>query len=323
MPDTTLTLPVSFAQTQTPVGYDYIFAAERIRMALTDKMDMMGTGVVRLVGDLAGSGSDTIRVTHVDGIGWAADLTALASETDTLPELSPVVGYSTVTGGWYGAQHSETYGERILARPDVQGALSVEAVGARMPETWLATFRASVCTTGATIGTAIGAVGTNLSVDDCIDFVNAYNEQDGVETPPVVTWHPVQWSQLGDSARSEPAFQNAVSDFSEVLGTRASRKVPNVLGLGFAANMTSDVTTSGGGFVGFGVQQGGIGYAVSRVSPINSTNPSVYVDQFGLIVEQVGTDADQGIRKVLARAFFGVGLGDDSVFFQRRILSTT
>jgi len=323
MPDTTLTLPVSFAQTQGPVGFSYIFAAEEMRQVLVDKMNMMGTGVVRLVGDLAGSGSDTIRITHVDGLGWAADLTALASETDTPPELVPVVGYSTVTGGWYGAQHSETYGERILARPDVASALSVEAVTAMMPDTWLATFRLSVVTTGATIGTAIGAAGTNLSVDDMIDFVNAYNEEDGVETPPIVTWHPVQWSQLGDSARSEPAFQNAVSDFASVLGVNASRRVDNVLGLGFAANMTSDVTTSGGGYVGFGIQQGGIGYAVSRVSPIQSTNPSVYVDQFGLIVEQVGTDAEQGIRKALARSFFGVGLGDSSVFFQRRILSTT
>lgn len=321
MPDTTLTLPVSHSQLETPVGFAYIFAAESIRFKLTERMSMLDSGVVRLVGDYSGSGSDTIRVTHVDGVGYAASLAALSSETDTPPELAPVVGYSTVTGGWYGAQHSETYGAAMLSRADVAAALSVEAVSAMMPETWISTFRTSVCVTGATISTAIGSAAAYLSTDDVIDFVNAYNEQDGVEMPPIVTWHPKQWSQLGDSARSEPAFQNSVSDFGSLLGARASRRIDNVLGLGFAANLSSDVTTAGGAYQGFGIQQGGIGYAVARTSPINSSNPSVYVDQYGLIIEQVGTAAGQGQRKAFARAFFGVGLGDSGVFFQRRIIS--
>ncbi len=295
-------------------------------MELAEKLNVYQLGVVPLVGDFAGAGTTTIRVTHVGGIGWDAKMVSMPTETSAPTMANPTAGYTSLTLGRFGLGLSESFQNRLVSQPNVRAAMGAEAFRAMAANTWFASFREQVCVTGATISASVGASGTTLSVDNLIALATAYNTTDGAEDggPPVVMLHPQQIEEAKASARSEPAFQGDMSGFTSVQGV-SGRVYENFLGLGMTVVGTGDVQTSGGAYQGFAFQRGGIGYGVSSTSPLQldpGLNP-VYVDEYGLVVYDVQNGLNQQTAQCNAIAFMGFALGSTDVFFQRRVISTT
>lgn len=79
-----ITPPATHGQITVDLGLPYIFAAQEIRRELADRLNLLQLGVVPLVGDAAGSGSDTIRVTRIGGVGWSEAMATLAGENDAI-----------------------------------------------------------------------------------------------------------------------------------------------------------------------------------------------------------------------------------------------
>ena len=320
-----LTQPLDSASSTAQLGLSHI-VAEEIRMELAEKLNVYQLGVVPLVGDFAGAGTTTIRVTHVGGIGWDAKMVSMPTETSAPTMANPTAGYTSLTLGRFGLGLSESFQNRLVSQPNVRAAMGAEAFRAMAANTWFASFREQVCVTGATISASVGASGTTLSVDNLIALATAYNTTDGAEDggPPVVMLHPQQIEEAKASARSEPAFQGDMSGFTSVQGV-SGRVYENFLGLGMTVVGTGDVQTSGGAYQGFAFQRGGIGYGVSSTSPLQldpGLNP-VYVDEYGLVVFDVQNGLNQQTNQCNAIAFMGFALGSTDVFFQRRVLSTT
>ena len=307
-----LTQPLDSSSSTAQLGLNHI-VAEEIRMELAEKLNVWQLGVVPLVGDFAGAGTTTIRVTHVGGIGWDAKMVSMPTET-------------SLTLGRYGLAFSESFQNRIVSQPNVRAAMGGDAFRAQAANTWFATFRERVCVTGATIGTSVGSAATTLSVDNLIALATAFNTTDGAEDggAPVVMLDPQQIEEAKASARSEPAFQGDLAGFTSVQGV-AGRIYDNFLGLGMTVVGTGDVQQSGGAYQGFAFQRGGIGYGVASTSPLQlgpGSNP-VYVDEYGLVVYDVNNGLNQQTAQVNALAFMGFALGSTDVYFQRRVLSTT
>ncbi len=320
-----LTQPLDSASSTAQLGLSHI-VAEEIRMELAEKLNVYQLGVVPLVGDFAGAGTTTIRVTHVGGIGWDAKMVSMPTETSAPTMANPTAGYTSLTLGRFGLGLSESFQNRLVSQPNVRAAMGAEAFRAMAANTWFASFREQVCVTGATISASVGASGTTLSVDNLIALATAYNTTDGAEDggPPVVMLHPTQIEEAKASARSEPAFQGDMSGFTSVQGV-SGRVYENFLGLGMTVVGTGDVQTSGGAYQGFAFQRGGIGYGVSSTSPLQldpGLNP-VYVDEYGLVVYDVQNGLNQQTNQCNAIAFMGFALGSTDVFFQRRVISTT
>ena len=325
MPVSTIAPPIQHLNTEGTIGFDHMFAAQAILVELQDRLNVMG--VVQLLGDAAGSGTDTIRVTDIGNIGWSLPMTALASETDTVADSPIRLGFEEVTIGQFGLAQSTTYKSDLLTREE---AVTLDALKAQVPNSWLRTFRDQVAITGSGITVAVGSAATTLSVDDHLDLLAAYRTQPGSRKPGVIV-DPTQMDQLQNSYRSEPSFQNTSADFSSMLGLASDpdgtlmQVHTNFAGLGIDFSLTDSVVQSGGAFQGFAFPMGGIGWGVATTGQLRVANPerALFVSQFGLVVEELLGGAPQTTRRYRATAWKGFVLGSTRVHVLRRLISTT
>lgn len=315
----TINAPIDFNQTQGDLGLSYVFAVQRMLVELQDKLNLMSLGVVPLLGDLAGSGTDTLRVTEVGSIGFSRRFASMASETDTITASPITTGYTEVSIGMHGLAHEETYQGQILGR---ERGISLEQIEALVPESWLATWRYLVCVEGATFGTIVGAAADTLTIDDWIDLITAHREALGSTAAPGAVLAPQQLTQLVASARTEPAFQNLASDFSGIQKLSGMQLYPNFLGLGIDIALTDDVQQSGGAYQGFSMTPGGIGWARASTQSIRPHIPGVgmYLPEYGAFIERIAK-GDNGKARYEARTWIGVNSGSSNVYVQRRVRS--
>jgi hypothetical protein len=318
---TTINPPNTFTQgAAAGLAYDYAFAEAELLMAMHDALDPIATGMVALLGDVAGSRSDTIRITNVDNIGMARRMSALATETDAIPASSFLQGYTEAAVGLYGLAHEESYQSQILGTNRGVDLMTLMTVA---PGSFLATLRYLGCVTGATIATTIGSASSYMSVDDLLALQAAVLGTSGAMARglPSMTLHNNQYAKLLESARTEPAFQNSASDFATLNTLQPGAFYRNVLGLGMDARITEDVQTSGGGYQGFAGSPGFLGWvraSTANIRPAGVTGEARYIPDFGLFLQGVDRGVN-GSARYEARAWVGTALGSADVFFQRKI----
>ena len=72
--------PFTHVSMEGDLGQAYELQDE-VRLEIAENLDVMQrAGLISLEGDLAGSGTDTIRVRRIGGIGFAATMTTVANE---------------------------------------------------------------------------------------------------------------------------------------------------------------------------------------------------------------------------------------------------
>jgi hypothetical protein len=320
---TDLNPPITFGAEKSVLGHAHLYAGMQIWLELQDALNALDLGVVPLVGEFAGSGTDTMRVTHMGNVGFSIAMDAMASETDTITPKKITAGYSSISIGQYGLGHAETYKHALLGREEMT---KLDALKALIPASWLRTFRDLWCTTGASITTAIGSASTELSIDDWIDLATAYEESLGAGSrgAPTVCVSPQQITQSKASARTEPAFQNSLSDFTGVQAVNFGQVFENFLGLGFRTVKTDSITQSGGAYQGFSHSPGGIGWGRVSTAGLKTANPqgTMLIPDYGLVIEE-DPNGNQARRKAEARSWIGMALGDqtDGIHVQRRLIS--
>jgi len=329
MPSTTQTAPFQHANLETDLGYAYVFSQAAMLLELQDRLNVLGLGVVPLMGDLASSGSDVLRVTDYGGMGWSLPMAALATETTAVTPSTAISGYESITCGTYGVSHSATYAAQGFARPEAAG-LSLDALIQQVPASFLATFRANVATAGATIVPNVGAATTTLSVDDWLDLATTFSTALGSKRP-IALLHPTPFDELKRSFRNEPALQNSAQELAALMGVQTgddgsvAQSFANFLGMGIDVHITDAVTDTGGAYQSFAFSPGGIGWARCSTQPIKTANPgsTMYIPEFGLLIEELSEGGSTNTRQYKALAFFGVALGSARVYTHSRILSTT
>ena len=313
--------PALASAVNNEVGFAYTFAQIAIQRRLEDALNVEAAGLVRLVGDAAGSGSDVIRVTNIGGIGYNLAMSALASETAAITPSPFDLGYSTVTIADYGLAFEESYKAQIRGR---EPAAMLDALVQTMPESFLRTLRDLTATTIAGFSTSVGSSGAALDMDHLLDLLAAFRENPGAGQP-VVMLHPKQVSDLVDSIRSETTLSLSVSEFGGVQGLQGgAQTIRNFAGLGIDINMSTSVTTSGPDHVGGGYSAGGIGYAVGSTAGVRARGiDAIRIPEFGTIVTFPSSSSTNGKETAEARSFLGVAAGSSDVFVQRKILSAT
>lgn len=305
----TIVPPFTHAQTEPVLGYSYVFAQREIQMSFKDRFDPVSMGLVSLWGDLAGTGSDTLRVTYMDGTGLDVAMDALVNENSSITPKNLTADYSELTLGLYGIGYSDTYSQQVYNR---EPAMTLDALKAQAPGNWIATIRALTCTVGAAFGTEVGTTGSDLTLDDMIDLQTIFSEKIGSNERglPVVTLAPQQITQLRASAAANAAYKNSIAEFASVIGYGNVRDgaQPNFLGLGYSLAQTDAVVQSGGAYRGFAISPGAIGWGRASSTNIRTANPSgtIYVPEFGLLVEEITEGSARATREWQARAHIGV-----------------
>jgi hypothetical protein len=315
----TISPPALASAVNNEVGFAYTFAQIAIERRLQDALNVEAAGLVRLVGDAAGSGSDVIRVTNIGGIGYNLAMSALASETAAITPSPFDLGYSTVTIADYGLAFEESYKAQILGR---EPAAMLDALVQTMPESFLRTLRDLTATTIAGFSTSVGSSGAALDMDHLLDLLAAFRENPGAGQP-VVMLHPKQVSDLVDSIRSETTLSLSVSEFGGVQGLQGgAQTIRNFAGLGIDINMSTSITESGGDKIGGGYSAGGIGYAVGSTAGVRARGiDAIRIPEFGTIVTFPSSSSTNGKETAEARSFLGVAAGSSDVFVQRKVIS--
>ena len=313
----TYTAPTVFSDTKTELGYSYVFAAERIREEIADRLDVLRIGLVRLEGDLVGSGSDTVRITRYGALGYAEAMATMANETQAITASGWTSGFDSLTIARHGLAKEESYTNQILSAPDEH--IGLRQMAALAPMSWLKTLRQKMCTAGAGITASTGSATAAWSFDDELDMLRAFEETEGFNGDLVAVRHPEALSDLRASLRNEPAYQ-----FPEAMSALQSVR-PNAAPfefLGVRNWATFDVTTSGGAHQGFAYVPGAIGYVTASSVPVTVENPdeAMYIPEYGLVLEHSSTGSTATARWD-ANAYFGVGLLAASLFPQRKLVS--
>lgn len=284
---TAIVSPASHAQTEALVGFSYVFAAEAIRQELVEQLNLLSMGAAMLVGDLVGTGSDTIRVTRFGGLGFAETMTAMANETDPIVPSGFTLGFDTVTIARFGMGKEQTYQDQILQRSDT---ISLDEMEALVPSTWLATLRSSLVTVGSTFSASVSNTGADWDYDAELELIAAFHETEGFDPMvhrPMTIRHPEQYTDLRNAIRNEPGLQGDSLLQQALLGLGSDAQGGfNFLGL---RNLSSnDVPTSGGDHVGCAYVPGALAWAVASTSPVRTANPgaSAYIPEFGIVLER-------------------------------------
>lgn len=313
---TAISPPATHAQVVTDLGFAYIFAAQEIRRELADMLNVLSLGVVPLVGDAAGSGSDTIRVTRIGGAGWSEAMTTMAAETTAIVPTGFTTGFDVVTIARHGLSKEESYTAQILGR---EPEAMLQGLKAQIVNSWLKTYRQKVAVAGAGFSDTIGNTGVVWTFDDELDAVAYFNETEGFEGMAITMRHPEQYTQLRESVRNEPNFQ-----FPEITLALQSLQPGGTFmdWLGFRNFSTHDVTDSGGDHQGFAFAPGAIGWAVASTLGVTVEDPdqALVVPDFGLICEWKSTGRS-ATAQYDANAYFGVATADPSVAPQTRLIS--
>jgi hypothetical protein len=311
--------PALASAVNNEVGFAYTFAQIAIQRRLEDALNVQAAGLVRLVGDAAGSGSDVIRVTNIGGIGYNLAMSALASETAAITPSPFDLGYSTVTIADYGLAFEESYKAQILGR---EPAAMLDALVQTMPESFLRTLRDLTATTVAGFSTSIGSSGTALTMDNALDLLAAFRENPG-SGQPVVMLHPKQVSDLVDSIRSETTLSLSVSEFGGLQGLQGgAQTIRNFAGLGFDISMSTSITDDTTDYFGGAYSAGGVGYAVGSTAGVRARGIDAFrIPEFGTIVTFPSSSSTNGKETAEARSFLGVAAGSSDVFVQRKVIS--
>jgi hypothetical protein len=311
--------PALASAVNNEVGFAYTFAQIAIQRRLEDALNVQAAGLVRLVGDAAGSGSDVIRVTNIGGIGYNLAMSALASETAAITPSPFDLGYSTVTIADYGLAFEESYKAQILGR---EPAAMLDALVQTMPESFLRTLRDLTATTVAGFSTVIGSSGTALTMDNALDLLAAFRENPG-SGQPVVMLHPKQVSDLVDSIRSETTLSLSFSEFGVLQGLQGcAQTIRNFAGLGFDISMSTSITDDATDYFGGAYSAGGVGYAVGSTAGVRARGiDAIRIPEFGTIVTFPSSSSTNGKETAEARSFLGVAAGSSDVFVQRKVIS--
>lgn len=322
----TMNSPLSFGQTQATEGYDRIILEQELLETMQDGLDLTSTlGLARLMGDVRNTGTDTLQINQIDGVGYGATMTAIA-EGDAVAPTPFATGYSDVTIGDYAFAQEETYKQQGLGRPN---GSSLDLLIRKIPDTLRATMRRVMCVTGATITTAVGSGSAAADLDALLAFIAAWALEPGAGRPTLVL-HPQQLQEIRESIRTEPSFESGgVADFANAQGLAVGANgmiqqvFQNFSGLGVDIATTNDVQVATGVYQGFGYAMGGMGWARMGTAGLKTANPqaTLYAPDYGLIIEELTDGGRQTIRTARATAWFGFALGHADVFMQRRLIS--
>lgn len=315
---TAINSPATQAQTVSDWGYSAAFLQPVLLQELAERLNPVVAGLLPKVGDVAGSGSNTLRRRQVGGIGYSTYMAAMATEVAAGSASGFTSTYSDITIGRYHLAYEEA-AQRAIVQQD---GLTIEALASATVDSYLRTLRRLMCSSATGISTAKGTSGAALDTDDWFALVAAFEETEGYEGQAIAILHPEQLTDLRTSLRSYTGFQ-----FPEP--TEGQQALGSAMGLGMGGSLLGiqifksvDVNSSGGDHVGFAFAPGVFGFATGDTSrvPVPMGAEPVALPEWGLLLTKSFAGATT-VNRVDANAFVGVGRVNAAVLPQFRVLS--
>lgn len=300
----TFPAPISQADTQATFGKSFEYFGDALRQEMTERFNVLDTGLFGGVFNVAGSGSLTVRRRFHGGIGGALPMIAMGSETEAISASSLTGNYDDLTVARYGLAFEETW-QRALVQSD---GITLDQLAASIADSWVSRLRALACVSGAAISSAAVDSSSALSLNDWATVVATLAETEGFTGQAVAILHPEQVTDLRAGLRAEPGVYNDAASFkpSQTLMPNVSLQFADLWGI--AVYQSFDVTTASSKWNGFVC--GGGAFAIGLGAPTGLSIPAgaqpVYMPDMGMVVTR-GSNDRQAFSDVTANAWMGIG----------------
>lgn len=316
--------PITHAQTEGTLGQAFVYAENQIRERLVEDLEVTGEGLVVGWGDLAGQGTDTVRITHWTGLGMAEEFQAMVGETDEPVPTGFEADNDTATIARYALAKDQTYQSAILSSEVERAIYGLDRMAVQLPMSLGATIRSLWADTLGTFSSSYGDSGVEWTMDHELALVAGFRETAGYSVAkhgaPVAGRHPVQLTQLRKAIRNEPAFQTP--DVAAAINGLGGEAGGGFSFLGLRNIGSPSVGSSGGDYLGGAYIPGAVGIVVARgrAAPVQDPARTIYVDEFGVIME-VRSRPGAATMTFTANAHLGMAKRSALVFPQFKILS--
>jgi hypothetical protein len=277
-----------------------LYAAGRVQLIMADMVSLRR--FCDFIGDVSGSGTDTLRVLYG---GWGPHLTfeTLAEGVGTATAKNLSLDYADIDVDYRALEVTQSFKARLTER---SGDVGLDTVIDGAVQSWEATFTNELCSLFPSLTTIVGTSGVDASMDDFYDATFEFDLEDGADGPLVGALHGRQIADLKTSKRGEPA--EWIKDESQL-----AFKAPGFQGnlLGVDVIKTNRVTAAGGNRLGAIWMPGTFGYDVGGAEGLlklirGAADWMIMGDPPILIVW--GRNDNGGILKVNMHTVFGMGI---------------
>lgn len=269
---------------------------------LTDRTDLRSTSV--LLGDLGGSGSDTLVTPRV-----AFDDAMAAANVDEVTEAD-----NTALGN---GAISLSIAQQILAREvsdklaitGAPGNLDLQILAADIVRAYVLRFTDLVCATFTTFTAIVSSTGVNMDMDDFYAAMDTL-EQAVVPGPWSMVLFTVQWTDLRTALRGEGLNPYLPAGSEHALGMHdpGYKGLINGVQVFASDSVGSDGPDSNAAMYG----PGGLVHAIASPNQAMAGSISAPVPAGSPLYAEFVRDGDPGLSQVVGHAFLAVGIGENA-----------
>lgn len=275
-----------------------------VRAVLADMASIRNSGALLYMGDVAGIGSDSMRMRFAN---WGA-ATPFATASDGAEVSQSTLTPTTV---------DITVGRSAL-RYDITDLAALTGLGMdidpfslaqKMAMSAEARINQIIAATFASATNVVGTSGVDMSVDDFYDAMFQL-ESEANNGDFYCILHPQQLSDLRDSLRSESnnalAFSPATEDMLAIKGQGFAGRFGGV-----DIFKSSYVTEAAGNKIGAMMSRGGVAYAVGTPRPL--AGAGVEIRPAGTpVVIGFQRDESKGLTEVVGHLYCGAAISEDA-----------
>jgi hypothetical protein len=274
-----------------------------VRAILADQASIRQSGALLFMGDVAGIGSDSMRMRFAN---WgAATPFATASDGAEVSESTLTPSTVDITVGRSALRYDIT---DLAALTGLGMDIDPFSLAQKMAMSAEARINAIIANTFTAATNSVGTSGVDMSVDD---FYDAMFQLESVSNNGefYCILHPQQLSDLRDSLRSESnnalAFSPATEDMLAIKGQGYAGRFGGVEI--FKSSYVTEVT---GDKVGAMMSRGGIAYAVGTPRPL--AGAGVEIRPAGTpVVIGFQRDESKGLTEVVGHLYCGAAITED------------
>lgn len=274
-----------------------------VRMILADMASIRQSGALMFAGDVAGVGSDSLRLRYAD---WGA-AQPFASAADGADVSATAITESTVdvTIGRYALRYDLT---DLAAFTGLGADIDPFSIAQKMALSAEARMNSIITATFAAAANSVGTSGVDMSVDDWFDAMFFLQNQSN-DGEFVAVLHPQQLNDLQDSLRSESnnamAFNPATAEMLKIKGQGYAGTL-----MGIDIFKSSYVSQAGGDRVGAMMSRGAVAYAIGTPRPLAGAGAEIRPAGTPVVVA-FQRDESKGLTEIVGHLYAGASLTED------------
>lgn len=300
----TIQSPATYANTVSGLGESFIYIGNALDFELAELLDVESQQLIVPAGDVAGTGSKTMRKRYIGGLGAAQRMTSMGTETEAIVEGSFTTGYDDLTIGRHGIAHGQGFMREIIESDGVD----LDFIASSYAQSYVATMRYLWAVAGSTFSTDKGPNSSAADLTDLAELVAGFEGTRGaggrinfVISPGTLTDFRAAWASYTGAPPPQPT-----DTVQALMGDQGAQFVGNWWGL--SVYKSHDVYTAGGVHSNFAYMEGALAYGVGSTARVRVAPGAEYarIPERGMIITS-STNGAQALNGRQCNAFFGVG----------------